>query len=56
MAIYADYIMEMMRKKLGLSPDDTSRDDEIYKELSNGEKMSKSSVNEFDKDKFWSKE
>jgi hypothetical protein len=50
---YAKYIMELKRIKRGLSPDDTSQDVEIETELSIGDKMSKSSDTEFDKDKFW---
>ena len=50
---YAKYIMEFKRIKRGLSPDDTSQDVEIETELSIGDKMSKSSDTEFDKDKFW---
>lgn len=39
---YASYIMEMKREKLGLDPYDTSRDEEIIKDLQKGEKISKS--------------
>lgn len=39
---YADWLMETLREKKGLSPDDTSKDDEIVKDLQSGEKLSKS--------------
>lgn len=55
MGKYATYIMEFERNKLGLDEKDTSRDLEIEEKLSSGVKMSKSSTDEFDKDKFWSK-
>lgn len=39
---YASYIMEMKREKLGLKYDDTSKDEEIIRDLQKGEKLSKS--------------
>lgn len=50
---YAEYIMETKRIQRGLAIDDTSEDAEIELELSSGDKMSKSSSVEIDKDKFW---
>ena len=40
--VYAEYILEMKREQLGLKYNDTSRDDEIIKDLQRGEKLSKS--------------
>lgn len=40
--MYANYIMEMKREALGLNHLDTSRDEEIIKDLQKGEKISKS--------------
>ena len=42
MNIYAEWLMEFEREKLGLNPDDTSKDDEIIAKLQSGEKISKS--------------
>lgn len=53
MSKYAEMFMEVGRKALGLDPSDTSRDDEVEQYLSRGEKMSKSSTDETDKEKFW---
>lgn len=50
---YAEYIMEILRVQRGLSVNDTSLDKEIEEELSQGDKMSKSSDVEIDKERFW---
>lgn len=42
MSMYAEWLMEFEREKLGLSHDDTSKDDEIISKLQGGEKISKS--------------
>ncbi len=39
---YATYMVESVREQLGLSYDDTSRDDEVLAKLTGGEKLSKS--------------
>ena len=39
---YASIIMEFYREKRGLSPTDTSQDEQIIEDLAKGEKLSKS--------------
>ena len=53
MSKYSEIFMEVGRKALGIDPDDTSRDAEVEQYLSQGEKMSKSSTAEIDKEAFW---
>lgn len=52
---YANFIIETIREKLGYDADDNSHDDEVLKYLHSGTKMSKSSTEEIDKEKFWGK-
>lgn len=50
---YSNLILEATRVKLGYQEDDESHDDEVIKHLQGGQKMSKSSTDEIDKEKFW---
>jgi hypothetical protein len=42
LAGYANYIVETVREKFGLAPDDDSMDDKVLEYLQSGEKISKS--------------
>ena len=53
MSKYGEIFMQVGRQALGLDPEDTSRDEEVEQYLSRGEKMSKSSTAEIDKESFW---
>lgn len=53
MSKYSEMFMQVGRQSLGLDPDDTSRDEEVEQYLSRGDKMSKSSKDEIDKESFW---
>lgn len=39
---YADFIVEGVRERLGYHADDNSHDEEVLKQLTSGEKISKS--------------